>query len=49
MSAKIINLSGNMEEARMLGINGRRFAQENFNDQRNIEKVIGIYSRLCEK
>jgi len=46
MAARVIHLANDVEERKMLGMNGRQFVEENFNAKKNMEKIIEIYSQL---
>lgn len=46
MAARTIQLANDVEERKTLGMNGRKFVEENFNAKTNMEKIIDIYSQL---
>jgi glycosyltransferase involved in cell wall biosynthesis len=48
MAEKILRLIGNPNEARRMGINGRKMVEENFDLNKRIDKIIQLYMSLMK-
>jgi glycosyltransferase involved in cell wall biosynthesis len=46
IAEKIIYLVDNPDEARHMGMNGRRIVEERFNIEKRVEKIIPIYEEV---
>lgn len=48
IAEKILWLINNPKEARRMGMNGRRIAEEKFNIERRIDRLISLYHKILE-
>ena len=44
-----MHLLENPSEARRMGLNGRRLAEERFDIEKRVDKIVKLYGELVEK
>jgi glycosyltransferase involved in cell wall biosynthesis len=48
IAKKILYLLENPSEMKRMGLNGRRLAEERFNIEKRVDKIVKIYKKLVE-